>query len=97
MSEVVARFKVSGSFTLENLNLFVVIGDVVEGSVAAGMSLKVPVSSSASRAIRIRSVEVAIPIAGAGGSVLTFEAGDWARMAGMGFKALAEGPVLEIR
>ena len=97
MSEVAARFKVSGSFTLESLNLFVVIGDIVEGDVVAGMSLKVPVTSSASRPIRIRSVEASIPIAGVGGSVLTFEAGDWARLAGMGFKALATGPVLEVR
>lgn len=96
VSDAVGQFKVTGSFTLESLDLFVVLGDVVAGSVASGMSLHVPLSSRATRAIPIRSVEAAIPVAGSGSVGLTFEAADWARLAGMGFKALATGPVLEV-
>ncbi|NOY94739.1 MAG: hypothetical protein GXP55_26475 [Deltaproteobacteria bacterium] len=51
-----AKFYAVGSFLMRSRNLFVVIGDVLEGTVVAGMRLRMPLGGT-SVGVRVASVE----------------------------------------
>ncbi len=58
-----ARFEVREVFRLSRLNKFVFAGDIVEGTVAAGMTARVWLDGSAFCVLRVESVEYVDSIA----------------------------------
>ena len=52
-----AKFLAVGSFLLRSRNLFVIVGDVVEGEVREGMQLVLPLNGSVSVTGVVNSVE----------------------------------------
>jgi hypothetical protein len=54
---VATKFFAVGSFLLRSRNLFVIVGDVVEGEVRAGMELALPLNGTLSVTGKISSIE----------------------------------------
>jgi hypothetical protein len=69
---VAAKFSVVGSFFMPSRNLFVAVGDVIEGNVKAGMTV----------AVTLSTVQVTTPIQGV--EVITVDFRDQA-YSGLGF------------
>ena len=53
-----ATFYAIGSFLVRSRNLFVIVGDVVEGEVSAGMKIALPIHDDFSVEAEVRSVEL---------------------------------------
>ena len=72
-----ATFRALRTFGLESRNLFVISGDVVQGSVVAGMRIHVPLNSAVSIEMTISSVEYVDGPGDRSEVGLTFECAAW--------------------
>lgn len=52
-----ARFRVHDTFTLQSRRMFVIAGDIVEGTVRVGMQVEVPLNDSLSVTAPVAAVE----------------------------------------
>lgn len=91
-----ALIRVVTAIELPGLDTFLVVADVESGSVRPRMELVVPIGTTAKRTLTIHGVGSALG-GGASRIGLAFEAAAWARLAGMGDRAMSEGSVLEVR
>ncbi len=55
--ETKAKFRAVGSFLVRSRRLFVIVGDVVEGTVVPGMTVRLPLNPSLTVAASVKAVE----------------------------------------
>lgn len=80
-----ARFFVRETFRLSSRHLFVLLGSIVQGSIRAGMSIRIALNSSVSLQFKIHSIEFARREGGAEDVCLCVkcEEGDFALLEGL--------------
>lgn len=91
-----ARFRVDDAFALESRLLFVLAGEIVEGTVRAGMVLHVPLNSSLTVTALVHGVESLRAAGTAGSTALTIRADDDLDLALWEGMRLGDGEILSL-